>query len=475
MCLWFLSRKPRYSDPTYIRYFFYFADEIQKLAADYNELAQDLQCAPISEQVLQEHINQMDGGEKKSYCYLYQSQYVVCLLHAVKDTLIWQVAYSAGKEIAEPKVGWEASKKFAWEKVKGAYGSSELFVMNVGKTNLRKEAERLYGVIRELRPDLPPLPEGGDAVGETDYFLWIGGDTFLLLVGEGSKELKSANFQCGTFPRLMMQVCKARHYERLVADSVEMVKQVTKASTLGNRRYLFRLVEVSLIDIGVMVRNVEFALKSYDNLVREWVERNLPGEAWNQLRRQTEIWLESAQVKQQNLESEKNLIEQKPERPLDLDERIENLSDRLDRELCEEIRGIHRTLRYACYPAGVINSLTRVSLRLMNLLFRTVDQKAPTSKARPSDNLYDCIIRAGKGDERSKGLGILPDEIASCLHTIRTYSNKADHDAEKVRLMTIDAEICLLLFLRVLEWFYCEYEKGPKLPTIYKNSGICTY
>jgi hypothetical protein len=81
-------------------------------------------------------------------------------------------------------------------------------------------------------------------------------------------------------------------------------------------------------------------------------------------------------------------------------------------------------------------------------------------------------MRAHKGKDadpnfKHEGLRILPDEIASCLHTIRTYSNKADHDDERVKLTEVDAEIMLSLFLRVLEWFYCEYEKGPKLHGIF--------
>src|SRR5439155_10550507 len=55
------------------------------------------------------------------------------------------------------------------------------------------------------------------------------------------------------------------------------------------------------------------------------------------------------------------------------------------------------------------------------------------------------------------------------LHTLRTFSNKADHDVENVTLTIADAENCLNLFLRVLVWLNCEYNHGPKLGTIYSS------
>lgn len=472
--------KPCYSDTTYIRYFFYFADEVGKLAADHNSLAADLGCSELTEG--EKIVSEMDK-KREPYRLLHCQHRISCLLHVVKDTLIWQVAYSAGKEVSDPKVGWGPGVRPAWESVKGAYGTSELFVVNVEAGDLKRAVERLYGEIHELRPELPQSPKGGEAIGETGYFRWIGGDTFLLLVREASEEAKSAVFQCGTFPRLMMQVHKARHYERLVAESVEMVRNTINVFTSGSRgivtdagslrrRPLLRLVEMSMIDIDIMVKNIENAHKSYQDILQEWA-KGLPGEVWNQFEKRMRVCLENAQQEKERLEQEKKLVEQQPveELPFGLDERIKALSEQLDRKLREETLDTYRTLRNANNPVGALLQLCRASLCLMNLLFATVPEGAPSSKSRPSDNLWDCIVRAGKGDEKTKiqGLRILPDEMASLLHVIRTYANKADHNAEKVRLTVEDAEIGLTLFLRVVEWFYCEYAKGPQLPSIYNH------
>jgi hypothetical protein len=143
-----------------------------------------------------------------------------------------------------------------------------------------------------------------------------------------------------------------------------------------------------------------------------------------------------------------------------LDERIYSLNSQVDEKIRKELQKMLDTLRKAQNPVGVLTQLSRTSLRLMDLLFATIGEEAPKGKSRPSDNLYACIERAEK-------LRILPDVIASCLHTIRICSNKADHDDERVKLTELDAEIVLSLFLRVLVWFYFEYEKGPKLREIF--------
>ncbi len=451
----------RFNDPTYIRYFFYFADETKKLIADHNRLATDLGCGQLTKEELENATSQIGKGEREPYQVLHSGPKVTCILHAVKDTIIWQVVHSAGKSVSDPKVGWEFGRKVAWGSVSGAYGVSELFVVNVKGGDLKKVAEKLYSVLQKVSPDLPPTPIGEEAVGTIGYLRWIGGNTFLLLVREGSEETKSADFQCGTFPRLMMQFHKARHYERLVAKSVESVIDVMRTRVLSDR-HLPRFVDTSLTDIETMVKNIEVALVSYRDLVKDLVkEARLSGEVWNQLEKRIVAWLENAQHEKEKLETEKRLLDQRSE----VDERIKALSEQLDKDLREQLLAIHRTLRQANNPVGALLQLYRASLRLMDLLFKTV------GKSRPSDNLWACIVQAGKGDQEEKiqGLGILPDEMASLLHTIRTYANKADHDVEKVQLKVEDAEIALSAFLRVLDWFYCEYDKGPRLPSIYQK------
>jgi predicted ATPase len=151
-----------------------------------------------------------------------------------------------------------------------------------------------------------------------------------------------------------------------------------------------------------------------------------------------------------------------------LDGRVVALVPEVDPTLREELTLAVRTLREAGNPVGVLIGMSRLSLRLVR------DILVRAGHAPPSQNLFDCIVTAASGNPERKtpGLRLLPDELASCLHTIRVLSNKPDHDDEQMALTVDDAENALRLFLRVVEWFYCEYEAGPGLSTIYDPAQL---
>lgn len=502
-----MRKQQRYNDPTCIQYFFYFADELQQLLADHNALSSDLNCPPLTEEKLQEHIAEMGEGEEEPYCILHCHPPIICLLHAVKDTLIWQVSYSGGEEASDPEEAWRAAMQIPWGEIQYAYGATTLFVVNVrrgklqdrliffplirGKKsrNLLDNFNHLYTVLREVIASLPNEPTGGEAEGEIGYLRWLDPHGLMLLVREGSEDTGSAVFQCATFPRMEMQRHKACHYARLAQQSAELIRQVVQpiidsASTLHalyglSSRHLKRLVEVSLTDITVMQKNIQRAQESFQMLKQEGTKGRLEGRLWEQVSNRIEVNLKDAEHAVQEV---RRLIDSLASisngTGSSLDERIRSLSNEVDEAIRTELRQMLDTLRQR-NQIGVLTQLTRTCLKFMNLLFEKVGRTLPAGKGRPSDNLYDCILRAHKGRDENpnfkhKGLCILPDEIASCLHTIRTYSNKADHDAEKTNLTVEDAENMLGLFLRVLEWFYCEYENGPRLKTIYADGSATT-
>ncbi len=145
--------------------------------------------------------------------------------------------------------------------------------------------------------------------------------------------------------------------------------------------------------------------------------------------------------------------------PTSLDDEITALAPEVDGELRVELQTTLATLRHAHNATGVLIYLSRVTLLLMRRLFEAAGQAAP------SDNLYACIEQAYKQK-------LLPKEIYSSLHTIRTWSNPADHAAERVTLNPARAERQLAALLDVIEWFYCEWEQGPGLETIYRAESI---
>lgn len=151
-----------------------------------------------------------------------------------------------------------------------------------------------------------------------------------------------------------------------------------------------------------------------------------------------------------------------------IDSRIAALAPDVSEDLRRELQGALNTLRDADQPISVILTLSRLSLLLLDKIFAAVGE------SRPSDNLWNCILRASTGNEKNpkiEGLGILPRTLKENLDTIRKWSNPADHADQSVPVPTsIDAENALGMFLRVVEWFYCEFEKGPRLPTIYTEA-----
>lgn len=328
------GRKPRYSDPTYIRYFFYFIDEPWKWIADHNALAKALRCPQITKAEWERQVAR-PGEEQDFYRELHHHPPVSCLIQVVKDTLIWQVAYSAGRKGKDPKAHWRSALRIPWERAEKAYGISVLFSVNVaveGERAIRRAAEDLYSTLRALFPAFPPSPAGGEAQGEIGHLSRIEDNAFLLLVPEKSEEIKSANFQCGTFPRLEMQRHKARYYRRIAQQAGELVRQAIdgvlrpvreepKASLCSSHiggqgllsspaelQRLLHLVEVSLPDLNAMANNVEKARDSYRNLL-ELEKVQSKGDLWREVLTSLTVAAADARHKALEIEERKKVLE----------------------------------------------------------------------------------------------------------------------------------------------------------------------
>ena len=149
-----------------------------------------------------------------------------------------------------------------------------------------------------------------------------------------------------------------------------------------------------------------------------------------------------------------------------LDERIAALRDEVDEKLRTGLQRALKTLRVVEDPVGGLLPLSPLSMLLLDKIFHSVDE------VRPNDSLFSCIGHAGSGrpETKTKGLNLLPRTLADNLDLIRLWTNPIDHADQTVPEPTLeDAEIALNLFLRVLRWFYCEYDRGAGLSTIYKT------
>jgi tetratricopeptide (TPR) repeat protein len=140
-----------------------------------------------------------------------------------------------------------------------------------------------------------------------------------------------------------------------------------------------------------------------------------------------------------------------------LDDRIAALTTDIDAELRRELHDVLRTLRDASNIPGAIMTVSRLLEGDKGLLGAIAVAGRHVLKGSTLD----------KQIEELAAKGIIPGEIASDLHWIRVRANKARHKIEKKTLTVNDAEASLDRALSVVEWFYCHYEYGPGLATIY--------
>jgi len=134
-----------------------------------------------------------------------------------------------------------------------------------------------------------------------------------------------------------------------------------------------------------------------------------------------------------------------------LDERIHRLRPEVGRWK-DELETAIKTLRQAGDHIAVLLKMSRWCLELLEQLYQVKREQPPRDR-----RLNDWIRDAQQKD-------LLPEEIASLMHDLRIYHNKADHAVERIALKPRDAELALDIFLRVLEWFFWQIQG---LETIY--------
>jgi hypothetical protein len=134
-----------------------------------------------------------------------------------------------------------------------------------------------------------------------------------------------------------------------------------------------------------------------------------------------------------------------------LDERIHRLRPEVG-EWKDKLEAAIKTLKQAGNHIAVLLQMSRWCLELLEQLYQVKREQPPRDR-----RLNDWIRDAQQKD-------LLPEEIASLMHDLRIYHNKADHAVERIALKPRDAELALDIFLRVLEWFFWQIQG---LETIY--------
>jgi hypothetical protein len=133
-----------------------------------------------------------------------------------------------------------------------------------------------------------------------------------------------------------------------------------------------------------------------------------------------------------------------------LQQRIERLESSVG-----EIRDrLTHCLQVASYPSDAIALARGVAESLVKRILENIGIKPPAM-------LDACLRELEKPEVMSRGL--VPSEIITLLHMVRVMGNKATHDVMRIRSTESDVYLVLQSLLRVIEWYFSEFERGPKL------------
>ena len=86
---------------------------------------------------------------------------------------------------------------------------------------------------------------------------------------------------------------------------------------------------------------------------------------------------------------------------------------------------------------------------------------------KPAAMLDACLRLLEQPDVMSRGL--VPAEVISLLHMVRVLGNKAAHDALRIEATADDVDLVVRSVLRVVEWYFAEFERGPRLNPLFKS------
>jgi hypothetical protein len=85
---------------------------------------------------------------------------------------------------------------------------------------------------------------------------------------------------------------------------------------------------------------------------------------------------------------------------------------------------------------------------------------------KPAATLDACLKELEEPRVMSRGL--VPAEVITLLHMVRVLGNKATHDALRIEVTASDAALVLRSVLRVVEWYFVEFERGPRLNPLFR-------
>ncbi len=139
----------------------------------------------------------------------------------------------------------------------------------------------------------------------------------------------------------------------------------------------------------------------------------------------------------------------------DLKRRIE----RLEATLGDVRERLENCLRVSERPQDAMALARGVAESLTKQILQGIGRK-------PAPMLDACLKELETPEVMSKGL--VPAEIISMLHMVRVIGNKATHDAFRIEITQADVDLVMRSVLRVVEWYFAEFQRGPKVNPLFK-------
>jgi hypothetical protein len=102
-----------------------------------------------------------------------------------------------------------------------------------------------------------------------------------------------------------------------------------------------------------------------------------------------------------------------------------------------------------------------------------VKQMLAEMQIKPTAMLDACLRELERPEVLSRGL--VPPEIISILHLVRVMGNKASHASLRIQVSETDVLLVLRPLLRVVEWYFAEFDHGPKLAPLFRDSTAISY
>jgi hypothetical protein len=145
---------------------------------------------------------------------------------------------------------------------------------------------------------------------------------------------------------------------------------------------------------------------------------------------------------------------------MNVDDRLKLLRQKIESIVIDDIRDELINCINSANPQQVIIWTRNLAEKLTQQILKDIGEK-------PSEKFDSCINYLEQQKVMSRGL--VPNEIISSLHTLRIWGNKANHGGMRIKTTLSTVDLILSIVLQIVDWYHTEFERGPKISSLYKK------